>query len=142
MRFSMFESVSFYIFRFLRERRFRSWSIIRNTEWKSTLSLRAISVGVEWVSGWTFWLRIISSTSLMLSSVHTDLGRQELSFPATWSISSIFFNSFFAPFTFHSYSGWSLTILVAPYLHLVWRYLRITFFLYENTISVSDNNLI
>ena len=57
------------------------------------------------MSFWLNFLAIISSTSLMLSSVHADLGRPEISFPATWSTLSIFFT----PFSFHSCSGWSLT---------------------------------
>ena len=44
-----------------------------------------ISAGVEWVPGWFSWLRIISSTSLMLCFVHTgtDIGTPEPSFQAT-----------------------------------------------------------
>ena len=58
---SIFESVSFCVLRFLRQRRSRPWS--------------------------------------------------------TSPISSIFFNRFFTPFMFYSYSAWSLSILVASYLY-------------------------
>ena len=100
-----------------RARRSRFWSIIRDSDWQSILSSRANSAVVEWVPDWSFWLRTVSSTSLMFSSIRTDLGHPERSFRAYQSLSY----SFFTPFTFHLYSGWLLTILVAPYLYFIQR---------------------
>ena len=59
--------------------------------------------------------------------MRADWGRPEPSFRVTSPASSIFFNSFFTPFKFHSYSGWLSAILVAPYLYFIGRYL-ITFY--------------
>ena len=98
------------------------------------------------MSSWLIFLaKNHSFSGSIFSSVRTDLGRPEFSFRATSPVSSIFFNSLFTPFTFHSYSGWSLTILLAPYRYFIRTcliQLIITFCLYENTISLVTNNLI
>ena len=140
MGFSMFESVCFHTL--LSGWRSRSWSIIQNTDRQLVLSSHAVSAGEEWVLGRSSWLRIISSTTLMFSSVHTDLDHPQPSFQATSQVLSNFFNSFFTPFMFHSCFGWSLTIFVALHLYFIWRYLIITLSWYENTISPVANNLI
>ena len=125
--FWMFKLVSLCTLRFLREWRSWSWSVVWDTDRRSLLSSYAISAGLEWVPVWSSYLRIISFTSLMFYSVCTDLGCPKVYFWAT-SLSpvlSIFLNSFSTPFTFYSYSGWPLTILVAPkifdkYFLFVW----------------------
>ena len=62
MHFSMFESLSFCTFTFLRGPRSRPWSIIWGIDRQSISSSHAISAGVEWVPGYSSWLRIISFT--------------------------------------------------------------------------------
>ena len=60
------------------------------------------------MSSWLiFLLSITSFSSSMFSSDLWQYGSQNL----------IFFNSFFTPFTFHFYSGWSLTNPVTPCIY-------------------------
>ena len=93
----------------------------------------------------SFWLLFLAKTlfsaSLMFSFVRT-VCLSEASFWAMQIVLSIFFNYFFTPFTIHSYSGWSLKILVAPYLYFIRRYLIIFFSSYGNTILLVAKNLI
>ena len=137
MAFLMVESVSLCTLSFLRRLRSRSSSIIQDSDWQSALISRAISADVEWVSGSSSWLRINSLTSLMFFSVRRDLVRPEPSFWPTSPISSLIFNIFFTPFTFHLYSRWTLIILKTPYL-----YFNNYFFLVEINALLVTNNLI
>ena len=123
---------------FSQGKKIKSWSIIQDTDWRSILSSSATSASVEWVPGWSPWLRIISSTSLMFSSARTNLGHPEPFFRDPPPVSSIFSNSFITRFIF-----WMvLNNYCSTYLHFISRYLIIIFSSCENTISVVTNNLI
>ena len=126
MCFSMFKSVNFCTLRFVRGSKRWSRSITRNTHRRSILISCAISTGVGWAPGWYSWLRIISFLSSMFPSLHTFFSSNATSL-------SIFFNSFFPPFMSHSYSGWSLAILVAPCLYFIRRKIYIYFLLRMRT---------
>ena len=56
----------------------------------------------------------------MFLSVRTDRGRPQSSFRAMSPVASIFFSSFFTPFTFHSYSGWYNNSCSIIFYHKNW----------------------
>ena len=131
---SILKSVNFCLYRFLRERKSRSWSIIPDSDRGSILSSRAIFASAEWIPGWSSWLRLIYSPSLTFYSVRTDVNRPE-HFRATSLVPLIFFISFPSPVTFDLYSRWSLAILVAPYSFFIQRFKNYFLFVWEHHIT-------
>ena len=86
--------------------------ITRYTHRRSILGSLAISAGVGWAPDW------FSKFSPMRTFFSSNV-------PSL----SIFFNSFFPPFRSHSFSGWSLAILVAPCLFFIRRWINNYFLL-------------
>ena len=110
----------------------RSYSVV--SDGGSILSSRAIFASAEWISGWSSWLRVIYSTSLIFYSVRTDVNHPE-HFRATSIVLPIFFISFLSPVTFDLYSRWSLTILVAPYSFFIQKFKNYFLFVWEHHIT-------
>ena len=93
-------------------------------------------VGNYCVPGWPSWLRIISWMSSKLSSVRNDLSQPDPGLHSRLLISSTCFKKDSTVMTFQQNSGWSSTILLAPWWYFFLSYFTIIRSSYESTIVI------